>query len=119
MSKPLLGIILGTVLGAFDGMTAWFTPAVRDMLAGIVMWSSVKGLLAGLIIGFFSRKVNDMTKGMIFGFIVGLGLAAMIAAMPGENGEHYWFEIMIPGSLVGLILGWATQKYGARPATAR
>lgn len=112
MSKPVLGIILGVILGAFDGLTAWFTPETRDMLAGIVMGSSVKGLLAGLIIGFFSRKVSDLTKGVIFGGLIGLALAAIIAAMPGENGEHYWLEIMIPGTIVGLILGWATQKYG-------
>ena len=30
MSKPLIGIVLGAVLGAIDGLTAWFTPAVRD-----------------------------------------------------------------------------------------
>ena len=36
MSKPLIGVILGAVLGAIDGLTAWFTPAVRDQLFGIV-----------------------------------------------------------------------------------
>lgn len=116
MSKPVLGIILGIILGVFDGLTAWFTPAARDMLSGIVMGSSMKGLLAGLIIGFYSRKVSDMTKGLIFGGIIGLALATLVAAMPGENGEHYWIEIMIPGTIVGIILGWATQKYG-KPAS--
>ena len=32
MSKPLIGVILGAILGAIDGLTAWFTPAVRDQL---------------------------------------------------------------------------------------
>lgn len=112
MSKPVLGIILGIVLGAFDGMTAWFTPETKGMVGEIMIYSSFKGLIAGVIIGFFSRKVSDLTKGMIFGFLVGLGLAALVAAMPSATGEHYWLEIMIPGSIVGLILGWATQKYG-------
>lgn len=80
--------------------------------------SSIKGLLAGLIVGFYSRKVSDLMKGVIFGGIIGLALATLVAAMPGENGEHYWIEIMIPGTIVGLILGWATQKYG-KPAVAR
>ena len=40
MSKPLLGVILGAILGAIDGLTAWFTPAVRDELAGIVVGSA-------------------------------------------------------------------------------
>jgi hypothetical protein len=39
-------------------------------------------------------------------------LAFLVAAMPDESGKHYWIEIMIPGSLVGLILGYITQKYG-------
>jgi membrane protease YdiL (CAAX protease family) len=77
----------------------------------------VKGLLAGVIIGFFSRKVSNLTKGLIFGFLVGLGLAAIIASFPNPDGSHYWLEIMIPGAIVGLILGWATQRYG-KPATA-
>ncbi len=118
MSKPVLGIILGVILGAFDGLTAWFTPETRHMLTGIMIGSSVKGLLAGLIIGFFSRKVSDMTKGVIFGGLIGLALAALVASMPNEQGGHYWLEIMIPGTIVGLILGWATQKYG-KPAIAR
>jgi hypothetical protein len=30
----------------------------------------------------------------------------------------YYFQIMLPGSMVGLIVGFATQKYGSAPATA-
>jgi len=29
----------------------------------------------------------------------------------------YYFEIMLPGGLVGLIVGYATQKYGNAPLT--
>ena len=32
MSKPLFGLVLGGILGIFDGLTAWFTPSVRDQL---------------------------------------------------------------------------------------
>ena len=42
MSKPLIGILVGAVLGAFDGLTAWFTPEVRDQLTGIVVSSTIK-----------------------------------------------------------------------------
>jgi hypothetical protein len=35
--------------------------------------------------------------------------------MPEPDGSHYWWEIMLPGSLVGLIVGYATQRYG-RPS---
>ena len=35
-----------------------------------------------------------------------------VAAMPAEGGNHYYFEIMLPGSILGAVVGWATQKYG-------
>ena len=60
MSKPVLGLVLGGVLGVFDGLTAWFTPAVRDQLAVIVVGSTIKGLIAGMLIGFFARKFNSL-----------------------------------------------------------
>ena len=28
MNKALLGLLLGGILGIFDGFTSWFTPAV-------------------------------------------------------------------------------------------
>ncbi len=121
MSKPLLGLILGTVLGAFDGLTALFTPEAAPQIGSIVMWSSLKGLIAGVIIGFFARKVNSLQKGIIFGGAIGLLLAFLVAVMPDPaTGKHYWLEIMIPGTIVGLLLGYTTQKYGkeARPVTA-
>ena len=30
----------------------------------------------------------------------------------------YYFQIILPGTLVGLIVGFATQKYGKEPATS-
>ena len=115
MSKPVLGLVLGGILGIFDGLTAWFTPAVRDQLAGIVIGSTIKGLIAGIAIGFFAKKFNSLPLGIIFGLAIGLVLAFAVAAIPGEHGEHYYFEIMLPGAILGLIVGFATQKYG-RPA---
>lgn len=114
MSKPLIGIVLGAVLGAIDGLTAWFTPAVRDQLAGIVMGSTIKGILAGVAIGFFARKFHSLPLGILFGLIVGAFLAWLVAFLQGG----YYFEIILPGTLVGLIVGFATQKYGSSPATA-
>ena len=115
MSKPILGLVLGGILGIFDGLTALFTPEVVPQIMGIIIGSTVKGLIAGVAIGFFARKVNSLPLGIIFGFAVGLLLAFAVAAMPDENGKHYYFQIMLPGSIVGLIVGFATQKYG-RPA---
>lgn len=113
MNKILVGLLLGTVLGAVDGLTAWFTPEVRKDILGIVIGSTFKGVLAGIAAGMFARKVKSVAAGVAFGLAVGLVLAYGVAAMQ----DKYYFEIMLPGGIVGAILGWATQRYG-RPATA-
>ncbi len=118
MNKPLYGLILGGILGVFDGLTAWFTPAVRDQLLSIVLGSTFKGLIAGLSIGYFSKKVDNLGLGIVFGLGVGLLLAYAVAAFPDANGKHYYFEIMLPGAIVGAIVGYATQKYRGRLSTA-
>jgi hypothetical protein len=114
MNKITYGLILGGILGIFDGLTAWFTPEARPHLMGIVLGSTFKGLLAGVLIGIFARKVHSLALGVLFGLGVGLLFAFFIAHMQGK----YYFEIMLPGGLVGLIVGYATQKYGDSSDTA-
>jgi hypothetical protein len=118
MNKILVGVIVGAVLGVIDGATAWFTPAVRNQMIGIIIGSTMKGIIAGIAAGWYARRVNSVPKGIVFGFVVGLLLAFAVAAMPGENGEHYWWQIMVPGSILGGVIGWATQRYG-RPGANR
>jgi F0F1-type ATP synthase assembly protein I len=115
MSKPILGILLGAILGAFDGLTAWFTPAVRVQLGGIVVSSTIKGIIAGIAIGFFAKKFHSLPLGLLFGLFIGALLAWLTAKFAVGD---YYFQIMLPGSLVGLIVGFATQKYGRQPAEA-
>ena len=111
MNKALLGMLVGGVLGVFDGLSAWFTPAARSQMANIVFGSTIKGLIAGVLIGFFARKVHSLALGIIFGLAVGLLLAYAVAAtQPGPN--HYYFEIMLPGGIVGVLIGYATQRFG-------
>jgi hypothetical protein len=115
MNKILLGVLLGAVLGAFDGLTAWFTPAVRAEIVGIIIGSTMKGVIAGAAAGWFARRVQSVPWGIAFGLGVGALLAFGVVQMQGGK---YFFEIMLPGSLVGAIVGWATQRYGtARTAT--
>jgi len=111
MSKPIFGLVLGAILGVFDGLTAFFTPEARAQLVGIVIGSTIKGVIAGVLIGWFAKKVNSLPLGILFGLTVGLLLAFLVVAMPSATGKHYYFEIMLPGAIVGLIVGYATQKY--------
>jgi hypothetical protein len=109
MKQVLFATLLGGFLGIFDGMTAWFTPEVRNQLVGIVIGSTIKGLLTGVIIGVFARKVHSLPLGMIFGLGVGAFFAYLILLMnPGHA-----LNIMLPGSLVGLIVGYVAQTQSA------
>ncbi|HQR37224.1 MAG TPA: hypothetical protein PLF26_02395 [Blastocatellia bacterium] len=121
MGKPVFGLLLGGILGIFDGLSALVSaPEVAPQIVGIVIGSTFKGLVAGILIGWFARKVNSLPLGIVFGLAVGLLLAFIIAAMPNQEGGHYWWQIMLPGSVLGLIVGYATQKYGgpAQPHAA-
>jgi len=119
MNKPMIGLLAGALLGVIDGATAWFTPDVRSQMMGILIGSTVKGALVGVAAGFFARKVGSMWMGIAFGLLLGLLFAYLIAAMPdpANPGKHYYVEIMVPGSIVGAIVGFITQYY-PRPTTS-
>ena len=107
MRKPLFATLLGGVLGIFDGLTALLTPEVRSQIVGIVIGSTIKGLLTGVIIGFFATRVRSLVVGTIFGLAVGAFFAYLILlANPGHA-----LNIMLPGSLVGVIVGYAAQRH--------
>jgi hypothetical protein len=113
VNKPLLGLVLGGALGILDGLSALLSaPSVAPQLLGIVVGSTIKGLVVGVLVGWFATRVRSTTAGLVVGLLVGLGFAWLVAAMPDESGQHYYWEIMLPGSIVGLIVGWATQRYG-------
>jgi hypothetical protein len=118
MSKPLLGLILGGILGAFDGLSALVSspnePAVQQGIVGIVIGSTVKGLIVGIVTGAVARKYNSMGIGIGCGLASGFALALVVALL---QGSHY-LEIILPGSLVGVIVGFVTQKY-CSPQRAR
>jgi hypothetical protein len=114
MKKKIgFAVLVGAILGAFDGLTAWFEPAVRDQIGTIVMLSSLKSVFAGLLIGVFACFVERRVAIAIFGLLVGLALAYLVAMSPDpKTGQHYYAQIMIPGAIVGLIVGYATARYG-------
>ena len=105
--------MLGAILGAFDGLTALISaPQEAKNIVGIVIGSTFKGLIVGVLVGWYASRVQSLSKGLIVGLVVSAFFAFLIAAMPNEQGGHYWVEIMIPGCIVGLLVGYATQKSG-------
>ncbi len=115
MTKPMLGIVVGGVLGILDGLTAPLSaPETLPQLPMIVVGSTIKGIVAGILIGLFARKVRSVPAGLVFGLLVGGALAALITI----GGPYFW-EIVIPGSIVGLLVGFSTQRFGKSSSVAR
>lgn len=115
MSKPVFAMLLGGILGVFDGLTALVTggPEIPAMIWRIVAGSTFKGVIAGLIVGLVARKTQSMAV------IVGVGLAVgAFFAYLVTLGQPYFWEIILPGSTVGLIVGFATAKYRGLPRTS-
>ena len=119
MNKPVFGLLLGGILGIFDGLSALLSaPEVAPEIVGIVIGSTFKGLLTGVLIGLFARKVRSLPLGIVFGLAMGLFFAYLVAAMPSATGKHYYWEIMLPGGLLGVIVGYATQKFRSEASGA-
>ena len=118
MNKVMVGLVLGVILGAIDGATAWFYPEARSMMTNIIVGSSIKGMVVGLLSGWFASKVQSTPWGVVVGSALGLLFAFLVAAMDASKGRPHYLEIMLPGFVVGAIIGFLTQKMGtSRPAT--
>ena len=73
-------------------------------IVGIVIGSTVKGIVAGAIIGYIATRVQSQQALLIAGLAVGAFFAFLIAVIPQPDGTHYWWQIMLPGSVLGLDL---------------
>ena len=114
MNKIWVGLLAGAILGALDGATAWFYPETRPVIGGILVGSTFKGMLVGLLSGWFARKVRSVKWGIALGAGLGLLFAYGIAAMDATSGQPHYLEIMLPGFITGAIIGFSTQR--ASPA---
>jgi hypothetical protein len=112
MSKPVVGLLLGAILGLIDGASAYLYPYpdVKAAIVGIMIGSTFKGLLTGLATGFFATRFKSLPLGIVAGLAIGCFLSwGGVAMYPGPK---YYVEIMIPGSLLGAIVGYATWRFG-------
>ena len=96
------------MLGVFDGLSAMVSaPETRPDIVSIVIGSTFKGLIVGVLIGVFAKRVKSLSWVLIFGVLVSAFSAYLVAAMQGK----YYVEIITPGALVGLIVGYAAYKH--------
>jgi hypothetical protein len=107
LSKTIVGLLAGTTLGLLDGLSAWFSPEARTQMVTIVVASTLKGLATGTAAGFVARRWGSLSLAVAAGLAVGFVLSALAArSQPG----HYW-EIVLPGMLVGVLAGIIAQRY--------
>jgi hypothetical protein len=124
MSKPVFGLLLGGVLGVFDGLSALVSaphdPVVRAGIVGIVVGSTMKGLITGVLIGWFARRTRSLAVATVFGLAVGLALAYLVCVLQKLGGQPpYYWQIMLPGGILGVIVGYATFTFrGNQPRAA-
>ena len=119
MSKPMLGLVLGGILGIFDGLSALVSapndPAVKAGIVGIVFGSTIKGLITGVLIGWFAKRTQSLGLAIGFGLSVGVALAFLVCLLQKLGGQPpYYWQIMLPGGILGVIVGYATFTFRTR-----
>jgi hypothetical protein len=111
LTKPMLGLAVGGTLGLLDGLSGFFEPSLAPLMSSVITFSLLKGLLSGVAIGYFSKRVHSM----LFGILAGLAIAAVFSMLLVlKSGMALFFDIMLPGMLLGVIVGFATQRFGVR-----
>ena len=110
-TKLILGLTVGGTLGLIDGLSGFLVPSLAPEMVGVITFSTLKGLLSGIAIGYFSNRVKSMPKGLFAGIVISAFFSFLVILRAGMG--LFW-DIMLPGMLLGLIVGFATQKFGSR-----
>jgi hypothetical protein len=117
LTKPILGLAVGGTLGLLDGLSGFFEPSLAPVMGSVITFSLLKGLAAGLATGYVSQRFRSMTVGIV----AGTGIAAVLSLLVIlRAGMALFWDILLPGMLLGVIVGFATQRFGrpANPAAA-
>ena len=115
LTKPMLGLTVGGVLGLLDGLSGFFEPSLAPVMTSVITFSLLKGLLAGIATGYVSQRVHSMMLGMLAGIAIAATLSLLVILRAGTT--LFW-DIMIPGMLLGAIVGFATQRFGRAKQSA-
>jgi hypothetical protein len=106
---------LGGTLGLRDGFSGFFEPSLAPVMGSGIAFSLGKGLLAGLLIGYVAQKVHSMLRGILAGGAIAALLSLLVIF---HAGMALFWDIMLPGMLLGIIVGCCTQKFGRRAEAA-
>jgi hypothetical protein len=112
LTKPMLGLAIGGTLGLLDGLSGFFEPSLAPVMSSVITFSMLKGLVSGIAIGYLSQKVRSMPIGIISGIAIAAAFSMLVVLHAGMT---LFKDIMLPGMLLGAIVGFATQKFGRAP----
>ena len=115
LTKPMLGLALGGTLGLLDGLSGFFEPSLAPVMGSVITFSLLKGLVSGVLIGYVSQKVHSMLVGVLAGTAIAALLSLLVIL---KAGRALFLDILLPGMLLGVIVGFCTQKFGRRTETA-
>src|SRR5580692_5173303 len=111
VSKPVLGLAVGGTLGLLDGLSGFLEPSLARVMGSVITFSLLKGLVSGIAIGYVSERRDSM----LVGILAGIGIAGALSLLVVlRAGMVLFWDIMLPGMLLGVVVGFTTQKFGNR-----
>ena len=111
----MLGLAVGGTLGLLDGLSGFLEPSLAPVMTSVITFSLLKGLVTGIAIGYLSKKVRSMALGILAGLVIAAALSLLVILRAGM--ALFW-DIMLPGMLLGIIVGFATQRFGKQAGSA-
>jgi hypothetical protein len=113
MTKPMLGLVVGGTLGLLDGLSGFLEPSLAPAMTSVITFSLLKGLVSGVIIGWVAQRLHSMALGILAGTAIAAALSFLVIL---KAGMALFWDIMLPGMLLGVIVGFTTQRFGNRAA---
>jgi len=99
-----------------DGLSGFLYPGLAPVMTSVITFSLLKGLIAGVIIGYVAQRLHSMILGILAGAVIASALSLLVILRAGM--ALFW-DILLPGMLLGVIVGFATQRFGTNAQTAR
>jgi len=115
LSKPMLGLAVGGLLGLLDGLSGFFEPSLAPIMPSVITLSLLKGLLSGTATGYVAQRVHSMLLGILAGTAIATALSLLVIL---RAGMMLFWDILLPGMLLGAIVGFATQRFGRPKGSA-
>ena len=109
LTKPVLGLALGGILGLLDGLSGFLEPRLAPLMASVITFSLLKGLVSGVVMGYVAQKIHSMALGVLAGAGIAAALSLLVVL---HAGMALLWDILLPGMLLGVIVGFSTQKFG-------